>query len=44
MQRLNERSAIELGFPHDFLSNDNVCNIIFGNTQGQVDNHREVRW
>lgn len=44
MQRLNESSAIELGFPHDFLSNDNVRNIIFGNTQGQVDNHREVRW
>jgi aryl-alcohol dehydrogenase-like predicted oxidoreductase len=44
MQRLNEVSAIEIGFPHDFLSNDNVRNIIFGNTQGQIDNHREVRW
>lgn len=40
MQRLNEVSAIEMGFPHDFLASDGVREITFGGTFGQIDNHR----
>ena len=40
MHRLNEVSAIEMGFPHDFLSSDGVREITFGGTFGQIDNHR----
>ncbi len=32
MQRLNEVSKIELGFPHDFLALDFIKNIIYGGT------------
>ncbi len=40
IQRLDEVSAIEMGFPHEFLHNDRIKNIIFGETQHQIDNHR----
>ena len=32
MQRLNEISKIELGFPHDFLDSQMVKDIIYGGT------------
>ncbi len=32
MQELNETSAIELGFPHDFLKSKEVKNVLFGGT------------
>ncbi|MCH2044894.1 MAG: aldo/keto reductase [Saprospiraceae bacterium] len=40
IDRLNEVSAIELGFPHDFLSSDHVHDVIFGGTFDKIDNHR----
>lgn len=40
MLRLDEASRIELGFPHDFLASDQIRDIIFGGTQGSIDNHR----
>lgn len=33
---LNEASAIELGFPHDFLRSDGVKDVLFGGTYSQV--------
>jgi len=40
MQRLNEVSQIELGFPHDFLSSDMIHDRLFGGTFDVIQNHR----
>lgn len=40
LQRLELASAIELGFPHDFLQEDGVRNLVFGGTDGLIDRHR----
>jgi len=40
LQRLDEVSAIELGFPHDFLKGPIRDRVIFGGTYDQIDNHR----
>lgn len=40
LQRLNEVSQIELGFPHDFLSNDTIRDRLFGGTFNSIENHR----
>lgn len=40
LQRLNQVSQIELGFPHDFLANDSVRNNLFGGTYNLIDQHR----
>ncbi|MDF2387883.1 aldo/keto reductase [Nostoc ellipsosporum NOK] len=40
LQRLNEVSQIELGFPHDFLANDTIRDRLFGGTFNAIDNHR----
>jgi aryl-alcohol dehydrogenase-like predicted oxidoreductase len=37
MQRLHEVSAIELGFPHDFLSSPMVQDFAFGGVMSQID-------
>jgi aryl-alcohol dehydrogenase-like predicted oxidoreductase len=37
--KLDEATKIELGFPHDFLTNDFVRQIVFGGTQTAIDNH-----
>ncbi len=34
---LDEISAIELGFPHDFLGSERMKDIIYGGTQNQID-------
>lgn len=36
LQKLNEASAIELGFPHDFLSRATVKDVSFGGTYDKV--------
>jgi aryl-alcohol dehydrogenase-like predicted oxidoreductase len=41
LARLHKASAIELGFPHDFLSSDQVGAIVHGKTRNLVDNHRK---
>jgi aryl-alcohol dehydrogenase-like predicted oxidoreductase len=38
---LSAASPIALGFPHSFLSSSHVRGLIFGETFGQVDNHRQ---
>ncbi len=40
MQRLDQVSAIKLGFPHNFLQSEEVTELIFGNTLPLIDNHR----
>lgn len=40
LQRLNQVSQIELGFPHDFLANDMIRDRLFGGTFNAIDNHR----
>ncbi len=40
LARLDEVSAIELGFPNDFLRSDGVRQVIYGNTHPRIDNHR----
>jgi aryl-alcohol dehydrogenase-like predicted oxidoreductase len=41
LQRLDELSKIELGFPHDFLTQPYIRSIITGDMSSQIDNHRE---
>lgn len=41
MQRLNEISKIELGFPHDFIASKSVRETVFGDTFSLIDNHRQ---
>lgn len=36
MNRLNEISKIELGFPHDFLASDVVKEVVFGGTKDNI--------
>jgi aryl-alcohol dehydrogenase-like predicted oxidoreductase len=40
MQRLDEASRIELGFPHDFLAKKAVSDFLHGGTLGLIDNPR----
>ena len=40
MKRLDEATKIELGFPHEFLKNDHVRELIFVDTFQLIDNHR----
>lgn len=40
MQKLNEASAIELGFPHDFLSQKGIDENLFGGIRNKILNHR----
>ncbi|MBW4663268.1 MAG: aldo/keto reductase [Chroococcus sp. CMT-3BRIN-NPC107] len=39
LQRLNEVSQIELGFPHDFLGSDTIRDRLFGGTFNAIQNH-----
>lgn len=41
LERLNEVSKIELGFPHEFLSSEPVLNALHGETLSLIDNHRK---
>jgi aryl-alcohol dehydrogenase-like predicted oxidoreductase len=40
MRRLDAASAIELGFPHDFLKSETVQNFAFSGSLGKIDNRR----
>ena len=41
LSRLDEASAIDLGFPHTFLNDEEVLELIHGNTFPRIDNHRK---
>jgi len=36
MNALNEVSAIEMGFPHDFLAGEGVNQVLFGGTRPNI--------
>jgi len=38
--RLDAASAIEMGFPHDFLARDFIRDLVHGGTFDKIDNHR----
>ncbi len=40
MKRLDDISAIDMGFPHAFLENENILNIVYSGTADRIDNHR----
>jgi aryl-alcohol dehydrogenase-like predicted oxidoreductase len=40
MARLNEASRVDLGFPHNFLSEERVHELVYGGTYEDIDNHR----
>lgn len=40
LQHLSDVSQIELGFPHDFLAEAGVRDLVFSGTYAQLDNHR----
>src|SRR5882724_6448868 len=37
LKKLNEASAIDLGFPHDFLASDMIRNMLYSNSYDKVD-------
>jgi diketogulonate reductase-like aldo/keto reductase len=40
LAQLDDVSAIELGFPHDFLNKPSVKQVMWGNTADSIVNHR----
>jgi aryl-alcohol dehydrogenase-like predicted oxidoreductase len=40
MERLDEVSRIDLGFPSNFLGQDNIREYVYGGTYDRIDNHR----
>jgi aryl-alcohol dehydrogenase-like predicted oxidoreductase len=40
VQKLNDVSRIELGFPHDFYTSEMVTNFTYGGLRDRIDNHR----
>jgi len=40
LQRLEEVSRVEPGFPHDFLASENIRDLVFGGSFDRIDNHR----
>jgi aryl-alcohol dehydrogenase-like predicted oxidoreductase len=43
MQELDTLSAVEMGFPHDFLASDGVKEVLFGGAYKSLDNHRDSK-
>lgn len=42
LARLDAASAIDLGFPHEFLASNGIRDLVFGGTFDQIDNHRRL--
>jgi aryl-alcohol dehydrogenase-like predicted oxidoreductase len=43
LARLQDASAIGLGFPHDFINGTRSSSFVLGDSAGQIDNHRADR-
>ena len=43
LKRLNEASRLDLGFPHNFLMEDAIRNVVYGGVYDKIHNHR-LRW
>ena len=37
LTRLNEASSVELGFPHDFIRNESIRNVVYGDQHPKLD-------
>jgi len=42
LNRLNELTKIDLGFPHTFLNGDYIKTLIYGGTYEKIDNHHKT--
>lgn len=42
LNRLNELTKIDLGFPHTFLNGDYIRTLIYGGTYEKIDNHHKI--
>jgi aryl-alcohol dehydrogenase-like predicted oxidoreductase len=42
MDQLNQVSAVDFGFPHNFLGEDYIRDIVYGGTYNEIDNHRKL--
>jgi len=40
LARLDEASAVDLGFPHDWTAQEHIRNLIFAGTHDRIDHHR----
>lgn len=43
LARLDDVSAIDLGFPHEFLQRDHIKKIVYSNLHDSIDNHRTIK-
>lgn len=43
LKRLDDVSAVEMGFPYSFLTAKPIRNIIYSGTHDVIDNHRDIR-
>jgi len=41
VKRLDDVSKIDMGFPHSFLENDNILDIVYSGMHREIDNHRK---
>jgi aryl-alcohol dehydrogenase-like predicted oxidoreductase len=41
LRRLDEVSAVEMGFPHDFLADETIERVLFGGTRDSIDPYAE---
>jgi len=42
LNRLNELTKIDLGFPHTFLNGEYIRTLVFGGTYSKIDNHHKI--
>ena len=40
LTRLDEATRVDLGFPHEFLAQDHIRNVVYGGTWDSIDDHR----
>jgi hypothetical protein len=40
LHRLDEASRIDMGFPHNFLGEGSIQDLVYGGARGLIDNHR----
>ena len=43
LKRLDDVSAVEMGFPYSFLTAKSIRNIIYSGTHDAINNHRDIR-
>jgi diketogulonate reductase-like aldo/keto reductase len=41
LKRLNDVSAIDLGFPHEFLAKEYIRDLVYAHSYNDIENHRK---